>query len=255
MNHSNTIPGIYNYCDRWCERCCFTSRCAIYEDNSNLSPEQRDINNKAFWDKISESFQQAMKLLREAASAQGIDLDNIPPEELKSIQEKERTLEDKCQNHPLNMAGSQYTRTALNWLKKGEVANRFMFSRNQQMMLGLRDLKEIKTEIITFKDCLAVIEWYAQLIHPKLHRALSGKLGDRWEGLDDAQKDCDGSAKIALIAIDRSIAAWLLLYKLVPETEDDCLKMLSTLDQLKNLANAEFPDANKFIRPGFDESV
>ena len=21
------IPGIYNYCDRWCERCPFTSQC------------------------------------------------------------------------------------------------------------------------------------------------------------------------------------------------------------------------------------
>ena len=21
------IPGIYNYCDRWCERCAFTARC------------------------------------------------------------------------------------------------------------------------------------------------------------------------------------------------------------------------------------
>lgn len=24
------IPGIYNYCDRWCERCAFTSRCLTY---------------------------------------------------------------------------------------------------------------------------------------------------------------------------------------------------------------------------------
>jgi predicted protein tyrosine phosphatase len=28
------IPGIYNYCDRWCERCPFTSRCLIGIDRS-----------------------------------------------------------------------------------------------------------------------------------------------------------------------------------------------------------------------------
>jgi hypothetical protein len=28
------IPGIYNYCDRWCERCRFTSRCLIEIDRS-----------------------------------------------------------------------------------------------------------------------------------------------------------------------------------------------------------------------------
>src|SRR5262245_58416083 len=26
----NFISGIYNYCDRWCERCAFTSRCFLY---------------------------------------------------------------------------------------------------------------------------------------------------------------------------------------------------------------------------------
>ena len=24
------IPGIYNYCDRWCERCLYTDRCRTF---------------------------------------------------------------------------------------------------------------------------------------------------------------------------------------------------------------------------------
>ena len=24
------ISGVYNYCDRWCERCPLTSRCFVY---------------------------------------------------------------------------------------------------------------------------------------------------------------------------------------------------------------------------------
>ena len=24
------IPGVFNYCDRWCERCPFSSRCRVY---------------------------------------------------------------------------------------------------------------------------------------------------------------------------------------------------------------------------------
>ena len=27
LKDERLIPGIYNYCDRWCERCSFTSRC------------------------------------------------------------------------------------------------------------------------------------------------------------------------------------------------------------------------------------
>ena len=45
------IPGIYNYCDRWYERCQFTSRCL----NCKLVEEQfgdlkeNDELNEAFW--------------------------------------------------------------------------------------------------------------------------------------------------------------------------------------------------------------
>ena len=27
MSKMKYIPGIYNYCDYWCERCAFTKRC------------------------------------------------------------------------------------------------------------------------------------------------------------------------------------------------------------------------------------
>jgi len=26
------ISGIYNYCHRWCERCSFSDRCAVFRD-------------------------------------------------------------------------------------------------------------------------------------------------------------------------------------------------------------------------------
>jgi hypothetical protein len=28
------IPGVYNYCDRWCERCPFTGRCRVFADEA-----------------------------------------------------------------------------------------------------------------------------------------------------------------------------------------------------------------------------
>ena len=29
MTH-NFIPGVYNFCDRWCERCPLTARCRVF---------------------------------------------------------------------------------------------------------------------------------------------------------------------------------------------------------------------------------
>ncbi len=33
------IVGIFNYCDRWCERCPLTSRCRVFADMAELEFE------------------------------------------------------------------------------------------------------------------------------------------------------------------------------------------------------------------------
>jgi hypothetical protein len=45
------IPGIYNYCDRWCERRPFTSRCRTFAMEQALLRHEarRDAENAAFW--------------------------------------------------------------------------------------------------------------------------------------------------------------------------------------------------------------
>ena len=56
-NNPDFIPGIYNYCDRWCEHCPFTLRCMVYAMEKETFPDQqsRDINNKEFWHRIQQS--------------------------------------------------------------------------------------------------------------------------------------------------------------------------------------------------------
>src|SRR5881409_1132438 len=71
------IPGIYNYCDRWCERCPLSHRCLNYamekaEDDSD--PAARDLANKKFWTKLHASFQLTMQMVQEDAQRLGIDL-------------------------------------------------------------------------------------------------------------------------------------------------------------------------------------
>src|SRR5947209_6260485 len=70
------ISGIYNYCDRWCERCPFTRRCMVYamEEAEGTDPESRDLNNAAYWDSLRDSFEQSIKLLHDMAAERGIDL-------------------------------------------------------------------------------------------------------------------------------------------------------------------------------------
>jgi phytoene dehydrogenase-like protein len=103
-------------------------------------------------------------------------------------------------------------------------------------------------------DALEVIRWYQTLIGPKLHRALSGQADA--DILDDDgnpfPRDSDGSAKIALIAMDRSLAAWDRLRRYFPDKGDSVLNILVYLARLRRAVEKEFPAARAFQRPGFD---
>ena len=47
----NRIPLIHNYCDKWCERCTMTSRCAVYEierEEGEIPPLHNDEDNEEY---------------------------------------------------------------------------------------------------------------------------------------------------------------------------------------------------------------
>ena len=98
-----------------------------------------------------------------------------------------------------------------------------------------------------------MFRWYQHQIYVKLMRAVRGSLVEQEESLDEFAKDSDGSAKVALIAIDRSLAAWGALRSHFPLLLNDILDVVVHLDQLRREVERIFPDARAFIRPGFDK--
>jgi hypothetical protein len=72
------------------------------------------------------------------------------------------------------------------------------------------------------------------------------------EDWQDFPKDSNGSTKVALIGIDRSITMWSKLLEFFSEKEDSLLKILVQLERLRRNVEKEFPDARSFERPGFD---
>jgi len=156
-------------------------------------------------------------------------------------------------NHPCAAASKEYYEIVDKWFKENE----FLFKEKEdelyeQLIMEL-PLANPEHEAVTIKDAVEVITFYLFFINVKLMRALHGLFEDRYELPDDLPKDSDGSAKIALIAIDRSISAWGKLLKHLPKSEDEILDILVLLERLRNRTEKEFPDARKFVRPGFDE--
>ncbi|HJP92430.1 MAG TPA: hypothetical protein VJ875_10770 [Pyrinomonadaceae bacterium] len=245
-NNPDLISGIYNYCDRWCERCPLTSRCLVYaaEQEDNDSPESHDICNEAFWRKLGSIFQETREMIAEWATQAGIDL-TAPSEEDEARHHRKRQLID---NHPLAQAGKKYANAASDWF------------RELDQTIEISDLRVTESDRENserLEDAREVIQWYQYQIAVKTMRALSG----RKEELDgDAElaefpKDSDGSAKVALIGIDRSIAAWRLMQLSLPERAGSIVTLILQLERLRRRLEKHFPDARDFVRPGFDEVI
>ena len=234
------ISGIYNYCDRWCERCPLTSRCLVYaaEQEDNDSPESHDIRNEAFWRTLGSIFQETREMIAEWAKEAGIDL-AAATEEDEARYHRRRQLID---NHPLAQAGKKYANAASDWFRE--------FDQTIEIS-DVRATECDREDSERFEDAREVIQWYQYQIAVKTIRALSGRKEEA--ELAELPKDSDGSAKVALIGIDRSIAAWRLMQLSLPERAGSIVPLILQLERLRRRLEKHFPDARDFVRPGFDE--
>jgi hypothetical protein len=248
------IPGIHNFCDRWCERCAFTSRCAVYENESSLSPDDHDIRNKAFWDRLSQNFTKAKSMIEEAAKKSGVDLDTLQLD-LQDTEKKEDERRRTSEQHVIAKLSNEYRVVTDEWLKTQPGMMTKLEKLKVELEAGVEVQPSARDQIETIKESLAVIQWYSKFIYVKFVRALMSRANDYVTQLPDAERDENGSAKIAIIAIERSMLAWSALFELLPEQEDHFLNILSTLEKMKREALTEFPSAMEFVRPGFDEEA
>jgi len=256
MDDLKFIDGIFNYCDRWCERCYFTSRCRVFGQVSELTPEELDICNKNFWENISKNSKQAKQLLIQAAEKHGIDIEKLTKTEFEDFEKKQESSKKIIKDSEIVKLTKNYISLANEWLKNNEHIRKIQKDVLQQMDLGIQSDEETLSYVQTIKDCLEIIEWYLFMIVVKFNRALTGKLeDDGWEEKNGFQKDADGSAKVAIISTQRTFDAWLKLFELLPNEEENLIPILGLLQKILKKGEEEFPNAKNFIRPGFDEAA
>jgi len=249
------ISGIYNYCDRWCERCAFSARCLLYatekEDPDLDDSNVRDLKNAKFWRKLDSIFKDAHEFIRECAEEAGVDLEAIETDE--AIAEHEAETEN-AKRHQLSIMARNYAAAVETWLENELVAA-------ENLSDDARVQASREATAIDVHAALEVIRWYQFFIAAKVFRALMGS-GSELQGIysddnDDEinapQTDANGSAKIALIAIERSLGAWRIMQSCVPDKIESVAPLMTQLENLRSGIEEELPLARDFIRPGFDE--
>lgn len=239
-NRDDLIPGIYNYCDRWCERCTMTQKCLTYlheqENKIEENPQNPDEENKNFWDQIRLAWEVTIEMLEEDAEQLGIDLSDVEDVELpKHI---ETSLEVQARNYGINI---------YKWMNE----HKDHFAAKAEKLVMIDD----DESMFKYRDAAEVIQWYSAFIGAKVHRAHL-ELEERQNDPEDEYglyNDNLGSAKIAIIAIERSLDALSVFYSGFSEMEDEILQFLQTLSQIKKQMLKTFPGVMDFKRPGFDD--
>jgi len=230
------IAGVYNYCDRWCERCPYKARCVVA----------------------------ATRDLYDAARARGEDLESVkPPDEEPDVDDGiERPWLEDAFRQPTEAEMREYEARETERQRVME-ADPLILRAREYSDLGHRIGRALHAQFDGQSDPVVLtavdtIEWLALGIGAKVWRAVGGELrgllDDEDFDEDDVQSDANGSAKIARLMVAESRDAWAVLMQVGRAIADGLpVKMIERLGRLDQDLAVRFPRAMDFTRPGFDQ--
>lgn len=221
------ILGIYNYCDRWCEACAFTSRCRTFVDVAKAAaatdPDLKPVVDAPLRPEdepppIPRWMEELIDAMNAAADAPdpGDETPCPPP--------------PPADHERLRARAQAYCDRAYAWLGAHARAER-------------RDVT----------DPLSVVDRLHLLIFVKIARAVGGLAFEHEDEAGEEPRDSDGSAKVALLALERSAAAWRQLFERGVASSDEAEAFAADIRWLIGAVEHTFPRARAFVRPGFDE--
>lgn len=221
------IPGIYNYCDQWCTYCPHTERCLAFK--CLRDQEQRRPGD--IFEDLAASVNEMISFSRDVVQAEG---GTTPLAQIAALPPISASLDPPKIDDPLERRGREYA------METG----RFLMSVAPM-------LSSPKGSAGGTPAAIEIVVWYHALIAVKIYRALAGAAMAR-RGKPGLADDAQGSAKVALLGIDRSRKALRQLQGKLHDARIE--RLIARLERLAADVERRFPDARAFIRPGLDES-
>jgi len=210
-------PGPYNYCDYRCERCNEKDDCRVYKENQERLLEHylkgEDPNDPdVFLSDLKEIFEKTQEMIKQAAAEQGIDLTEVPDEEIEEVDPHTYVI--------YNLAYEYFDR-AHKLVKKLEVE-------------GIPS--EVEEE---FEDFV----WYHTLLVAKTGRLVSG-FDDEFFDPEVREIEEEGTLQVINKGICLSKNA---LNKMLNELPDDFQDIVDLLDILKRFESQIKTDIRKKV--------
>lgn len=230
------IVGIFNYCDRRCEACVFTSRCRLFAMSARL---------EALLDPSLRGIAEAPPLPGDAtAPLPRAVLDLIDaidePDEPDADAASERSVRQRAPaaHDALRARAEAHRERVWNWLQTQPAPKRAAGTRSP---IG-----------VAADDPLAIVVWS----HLFIPARLAGLLGTvetagRWD--EEVSAVADGGAKVVVLAIERAHAAWLQMAEAGGLSSAVTSPFIADLIWMHDALECLFPRARAFVRPAFDE--
>lgn len=226
--------GIFQYCDKWCEKCEHTHECLYFDVNNKFFTGEKEFT---FWDKVEDIVNLTIDDLAVVSKSIGVDLTEFSKKIPKN--ESEETL---TKGYETFEKTQEYSGLVNNW---------FNFFSNNPMSVsetGTNEKispKELAESLQRLTKAVEYIRWYQNLISKKLKKALDSKYNFE----DGFHK---GFAKVVLVALDKSIESWKNIAVQIPNHKEKVSNQILLLERIKKEVELEFPYARAFARNGLD---
>lgn len=236
------ISSIYNYCDRWCEKCKFTEKCLNFRmiDNKIKSQNSNGNTNEPI-NNIEDSLKLAMELIQDITKELNVKINDS---EEKEIQNEQKRIDTKIKENSIIRQCRRYSKAVNDFLND----NSLYFGK----ILGCEILSG-DDSISKEKEAVEIIMWYNYMIEVKFARTLHGyysKLDEEDDNYDYDDKLV--SARITIYSIDRLMAAWYFIYTTYSTYEENAKDFLVMLAKIKNEIEQFIPEVVAYKRPYFD---
>ncbi len=241
------ISSIYNYCDRWCERCEYTDNCRLFSmeierKERSDSSDPNDMNE--FAKELHKSFADTIKMIEDYTEKFGIDISSL-----------EEVPENDHIDTPLSFLSARYFQDASEYLKKLREEIKANGLENAAISAIIPQNPGM-VELLEILECFEIIQWYHTMIPVKIERANSSSQDmdtiDRDEK-EFAKYDMDGSAHVAYKSILKSMTALGKVHGWTENLKEETLNLIIDAGRIKTLIEKEFPGTLTFVWPPVED--
>lgn len=218
------IPGVFNYCDSWCDRCRLQRSCEVYYEL-----------------RIMEGGGTVERELPERDWHDALDIPPMTEEEIAEYAADQRRRDALTARHPIARNASIYSRQVRDW--------RLLQPPSRPAADPVLNLAWDSIHTLS----LTVSVKAHRAVHALIDRDNDAEWIDRTLDPRGVQSDGNGTAKLLRLILRELLEAWRVVAADPDERGVNPAAMIVLLQRIDTDLTVAFPYAMEFVRPGFDE--